>query len=87
MGATDPQGRSIFAGKKFTGFSNVEEEMAKAVDSIPFLLEDKIQELGGKFEKTDPYKPYVVVDGKLITGQNPASAAPIGNAILKALKL
>jgi len=46
--ATDSNGQSIFAGRRFTGFSNAEEELAHAVDTIPFLLEDKIKELGGK---------------------------------------
>lgn len=87
VGATDSHGKSIFAGKRFTGFSNVEEEQTNAVECIPFLLEDKIKELGGKYERADPWKAKVVVDGRLITGQNPASAAPIADAILKALKV
>ncbi|KAF8487573.1 ThiJ/PfpI [Gautieria morchelliformis] len=87
VGVTDPKGQSIFAGRRFTGFSNLEEEQAQAVDTIPFLLEDKIKELSGKYEKAaEPWGAKVVVDGKLITGQNPASAAPIGDALLKALK-
>ncbi|THH31318.1 hypothetical protein EUX98_g2899 [Antrodiella citrinella] len=85
--ATDAAGKSIFAGRKATGFTNAEETSIQAVDSIPFLLEDRINELGGIFEKVDPWAPKVVVDGILITGQNPASAGPIGEAILKALKV
>jgi len=54
---------------------------------IPFLLEDKISSLGGKYEKAaEPWGPKVVVAGNLITGQNPASAHPIGEAILQALQ-
>ncbi|EGO01961.1 hypothetical protein SERLA73DRAFT_120613 [Serpula lacrymans var. lacrymans S7.3] len=87
VGATDASGKSIFAGKAFTGFSNVEEEQVGKVKDIPFLLEDKITSLGGKYEKaTAPWGAKVVVSGHLITGQNPASAQPIGEAILKALK-
>ncbi|KAF8591579.1 class I glutamine amidotransferase-like protein [Ramaria rubella] len=86
VGVTDTDGKSIFAGRKFTGFSNAEEEQFQGVDTIPFLLEDKISQLGGKFEKAaEPFGAWVVVDGKLITGQNPVSAAPLGDALLKAL--
>ncbi|KAJ7667967.1 ThiJ/PfpI [Mycena polygramma] len=87
VGATDADGKSIFAGKAATGFTNAEETQVGKVKDIPFLLEDKIISLGGKFEKADePWGVKVVVDGNLITGQNPASAGPIGHAILKALK-
>jgi len=86
VGATDANGQSIFAGRKATGFSNLEEEQVNKVKEIPFLLEDRIKTLGGTYEKaSEPWGPKVVVDGKLITGQNPASAKPIGEAILKAL--
>ncbi|KAF5331729.1 hypothetical protein D9611_007723 [Ephemerocybe angulata] len=85
--AVDSNGKPIFAGRQFTGFSNEEENQVGKVKDVPFLLEDKIQSLGGKYTKADkPWGPKVVVDGKLITGQNPASAAGVGEAILKALK-
>jgi len=84
--ATDANGKSVFAGRKATGFTNAEEIAVDAVASIPFLLEDRINELGGTFEKVDPWGVKVTVDGNLITGQNPASAGPIGHAILKALE-
>ncbi|KAF8195956.1 ThiJ/PfpI [Mycena galopus ATCC 62051] len=88
VGATDAHGKSIFAGKAATGFSNAEEIQVDKVKDIPFLLEDRIVSLGGKYEKApDAWASHVVVDGILITGQNPASAGPIGHAILKALKL
>ncbi|KAJ7041496.1 ThiJ/PfpI [Mycena alexandri] len=88
VGATDADGKSIFAGKAVTGFSNDEETLAGKVKDVPFLLEDKMISLGGKYEKADAaWAPKVVVDGILITGQNPASAGPIGQAILKSLKL
>ncbi|KAG6812327.1 hypothetical protein H0H92_003411 [Tricholoma furcatifolium] len=85
--AVDASGKSVFAGKKCTGFSNVEEELSGGVAGVPFLLENKLEELGGKYEKAaKPWESHVVVEGHLITGQNPASAGPIGEAILKALK-
>jgi len=87
IGATDSSGKSIFEGKAFTGFSNAEEELAGKVKDIPFLLEDAIAEKGGKYEKaSEPWAAYVVVSGILITGQNPASAKGVGEAIQKALK-
>ncbi|KAK7049575.1 hypothetical protein VNI00_005606 [Paramarasmius palmivorus] len=84
---TDADGKSIFAGRKATGFSNFEEEQVGKVKDVPFLLEDKIKELGGNYEKAaEPWGPKVVVDGNVYTGQNPNSARPIGEAILAALK-
>jgi len=84
VGATDAEGKSIFAGKKFTGFSNAEEEKGGTVSKIPFLLEDKIQGLGGTYEKaSELWGPHVVVSGNLYTGQNPASAKPLAEEILK----
>ncbi|PPQ71779.1 hypothetical protein CVT26_007613 [Gymnopilus dilepis] len=84
--AVDANGKSIFAGRTATGFSNDEEVQAGKVKDVPFLLEDKIKQLGGNYVKADkPWAEKVVVDGHLITGQNPASAAGIGEAIVKAL--
>ncbi|KAH9951819.1 class I glutamine amidotransferase-like protein [Amylocystis lapponica] len=86
VGATDASGKSIFSGKTVTGFSNVEETQAGKVKDIPFLLEDRIVSLGGTYEKAaEPWGPKVVVAGNLYTGQNPASAKPLGEALLKAL--
>ncbi|KAJ7591992.1 class I glutamine amidotransferase-like protein [Mycena floridula] len=85
-GVTDSDGKSIFIGKKFTGFSNVEEESINAVKAVPFLLEDKIGALGGKYERADElWAVKVVVDGNLYTGQNPESAGPLAKVILAAL--
>ena len=73
-----------------TGFSNTEEDQAQTTSAMPFLLEDELNKnSGGKFEKAkDAWSPHVVTaqGGKLITGQNPASAGPVGQAILKALE-
>ncbi|KAK1224404.1 hypothetical protein PQX77_012700 [Marasmius sp. AFHP31] len=87
VGATGKDGKSVFNNKKVTGFSNKEEELFQGVDAVPFLLEDKIKEIGGKFEKNnEPWGEHVVVDGNLITGQNPNSALGVGKAILAALQ-
>ncbi|CCO35498.1 putative chaperone protein HSP31 OS=Saccharomyces cerevisiae (strain ATCC 204508 / S288c) GN=HSP31 PE=1 SV=1 [Rhizoctonia solani AG-1 IB] len=86
VGAKDASGKSIFAGRNVTGLSNIEEDAIGGTSLVPFLLEDRIKELGGKYTKaTDPFGVKVVVDGNLITGQNPASALEVGEAILKAL--
>lgn len=53
VGATDASGKSIFAGREATGFTNAEEEAVKAVETIPFLVESRIRELGGKFVNVD----------------------------------
>ncbi|KAJ7733831.1 class I glutamine amidotransferase-like protein [Mycena olivaceomarginata] len=87
VGVTDAQGKSIFAGKNVTGFSNVEEEILGTTKEIPFSTEDRIISLGGKYTTADkPYEPKVVVDGLLLTGQNPGSSSPLGEEILKALQ-
>jgi len=87
VGAVDRDGKPIVSGKAVTGFSNVEEEAVGMTKDIPFLLEDRLTALGGKYAKApEPWGPKVVVDGRLITGQNPASAAPLGKEILKALR-
>ncbi|CCO28371.1 putative chaperone protein HSP31 OS=Saccharomyces cerevisiae (strain ATCC 204508 / S288c) GN=HSP31 PE=1 SV=1 [Rhizoctonia solani AG-1 IB] len=86
VGVTDASGKSIFASRNVTGLSNSEEEIYDGKRHIPFLLEDRIKELGGKYSKgAEPFAVHVVVDGNVITGQNPSSARAVGEAILKAL--
>lgn len=61
--------------KNVTGFANSEEDAVKLSDKVPFMLEDKLKELGAHYTKADAdWGPHVVVDGKLITGQNPGSS-------------
>ncbi|KZV65678.1 class I glutamine amidotransferase-like protein [Peniophora sp. CONT] len=87
VGVTDADGKSIFAGRTATAFSNAEEETVKATESVPFLVESRIVELGGKYEKAaEQWGVKVSVDGKLFTGQNPASAKVLGDELVKALK-
>jgi len=84
-----PDGEYLLNGSKVTGFSNSEETTVGLMDAMPFSLEDKLNEAsGGKFEKaSEDWADFVLVerDGKLITGQNPASAGSVGKAILKAI--
>ncbi len=77
-------GALMVAGKRMTAKSNAEEgDWARA--NYPFLLEDKLNEVSAEFSATEPYEAWVVRDGNLLTGQNPASAGPLADAILEAL--
>ncbi|TRM68072.1 class I glutamine amidotransferase-like protein [Schizophyllum amplum] len=86
VGVTDAQGQSIFKDRSATCFTVAEETQVQKLNDIPFQPEEKMKALGAKFENTEPWGVKVVVDGRLITGQNPASAGPLGEALLKALK-
>ncbi|KZV90890.1 class I glutamine amidotransferase-like protein [Exidia glandulosa HHB12029] len=86
VGVTDASGKSIFDGRVVTAFTNEEEDGINGRPLIPFLVEDKIVKLGGRFEKGPAFGSKVHVDGRLITGQNPASAQGVGEALLKALQ-
>lgn len=78
-------GSSIVQGKKVTGFTNSEEAAAGLTDVVPFLVEDMLIENGGIYSKAGDWESYVVSDGLLITGQNPASSGPAAEALLKKL--
>lgn len=80
-----PEGEPFVKGKNVTGFTNSEEEAVKLTEVVPFLLEDKLQELGANYSKADDWQPHVVKDGLLITGQNPASSEGAARELLKML--
>lgn len=80
-------GNSIVRGKSVTGFSNTEEKAAGLLEVVPFLVEDMLRKNGGHYAKADDWLPFVVTDGLLVTGQNPASSAPAAEALLAAVKL
>ena len=79
-------GQPLVKGKKVAGFTNSEEEGVQLTDIVPFLIEDRMRELGGNYTKGDDWQPHVVTDGLLITGQNPASSEPAAEELLKLLK-
>ena len=79
-------GKYLVDGKKVNAFTNAEEIAVKLDRIVPFLLEDKLIERGGKFEKSGLWQPHVTVDARLITGQNPQSAHALGQAILQKLQ-
>jgi putative intracellular protease/amidase len=83
--ATDRNGNSILKGKKITGFTNNEEFAVGLTKAVPFSLENRMKELGGKFEKGQDFKPFIVSDGQLITGQNPKSALPAAEKVVEIL--
>jgi putative intracellular protease/amidase len=80
------KGEPLVRGKRVTGFANTEEEEVHLTEVVPFLLEDELKRLGGRFEKAGNWESFVVVDGRLITGQNPASSRAAAEALLKALE-
>src|SRR3984957_7706642 len=79
------QGEPLVKGKRVTGFTNDEEEAVQLTHVVPFLVEDELKRLGAKFEKLPNWQPHSIVDGRLITGQNPASSTSAAKALLKAL--
>ncbi|WP_426174003.1 type 1 glutamine amidotransferase domain-containing protein [Massilia sp. TWR1-2-2] len=79
-------GSPLVKGKQVTGFTNTEEEAVHLTKVVPFLVEDMLKANGGAYSKGDDWAPYVVTDGNLITGQNPASSAPAAEAALQYLK-
>ena len=79
-------GASLIKDKKVTGFTNTEEAAVQLTDIVPFLVEDMLTSNGGSYSKGADWQAYVVTDGKLITGQNPASSAPAAQAVLHQLK-
>lgn len=86
VGATLSDGSPVVKGRKITGFTNSEERAVKLDEKMPFLLETKLQEQGGSFEGGADWASHVVVDGNLITGQNPASSGAAAAALLERLK-
>lgn len=80
----DENGDYLLKNKRATGFSNAEEKAVELDKLVPFLTEDKMRERGANYEKADElWAPHVVTDGRLITGQNPASGAAVAEALLK----
>lgn len=75
-------GSYLVAGKNVTSFSNEEENSLGLVDVMPFLLEDRLTQRGAHHTKAPAFQEHVVKDGRLLTGQNPASAAPLARLIV-----
>ena len=80
-----PDGAPLVAGRAVAGFTNTEEAAMGLSEVVPFLVEDELTRNGGRFSKAGDFAPYVVTDGLLITGQNPASSGPAAQALLDRL--
>jgi len=79
------QGEPLVKGKHVTGFTNGEEAEVQLTKVVPFLVEDELLRLGAVFEKLRNWQPYSVIDGRLITGQNPSSSTVTAQALMKVL--
>jgi putative intracellular protease/amidase len=75
-------GKPLVSGKTVTGFTNTEEEGAGLTDVVPFLVEDMLKSNGADYQKGDDWASFVVTDGKLVTGQNPASSEEAARKLL-----
>lgn len=73
-------------GKNVTGFTNSEEDAVELTEVVPFLLEDELINKGGLYSKKEDWVSYVVMDGMLITGQNPASSEAAAKQLVELLK-
>lgn len=81
----DADGKPLVSGRRVTGFANTEEDAAGLTDIVPFLVEDMLKANGGLYEKGADWADFVLRDGKLVTGQNPASSARAAKEILALL--
>lgn len=79
-------GEPLVKGRRVTGFTNGEEEGVGLTDVVPFLVEDMLKDNGADYRKGDDWASYVEVDGKLVTGQNPASSEAAAKELLALLK-
>ncbi|WP_306215046.1 type 1 glutamine amidotransferase domain-containing protein [Actinoplanes sp. RD1] len=82
---TDEDGKPLVQGRPVTGFTNSEEAGVGLTDIVPFLVEDELKAKGGVYSKGADWGSYVVRDGLLITGQNPASSAEAADVLVAAL--
>jgi putative intracellular protease/amidase len=79
------KGEPLVKGKRVTGFTNGEEEEVQLTKVVPFLVEDQLLRLGAIFEKLKNWQPFSIIDGRLITGQNPVSSTSAARDLLKVL--
>ncbi|HZV23917.1 MAG TPA: type 1 glutamine amidotransferase domain-containing protein, partial [Luteimonas sp.] len=83
--ARGPDGAPLVHGRSVTGFTNTEEAAVGLTDVVPFLVEDMLKGNGGRYTKKDDWASHVIIDGNLITGQNPASSEAAAKAVLTLL--
>ena len=85
LSARRKDGRSIVHGKRVNAFTDSEEAAAGLTGVVPFLLEQRLRELGGIFERAVDWQPIAVRDGKLVTGQNPQSSLAVAGKVIEVL--
>ncbi|WP_296054806.1 type 1 glutamine amidotransferase domain-containing protein [uncultured Amphritea sp.] len=85
LNTRNAEGEPLVKNRKVTGFSNTEEEAVGLTAVVPFLLEDELKKRGGIYSQGPDWAPYLVEDGLLITGQNPASSSLVAEAVLTRL--
>jgi putative intracellular protease/amidase len=79
------QGEPLVKGKRVTGFTNGEEAAVNLTHVVPFLVEDELKKIGGLYEKAADWAPFAIVDGRVLTGQNPASSTVAAKQMLELL--
>lgn len=84
LNVTLSNGKNLLEGKNINSFTEAEENIDKHIlgDVIPFMLDAELKKQGAKFSNTTPFDPYVIVDGNLVTGQNPSSAAGVAKEMM-----
>ncbi|MDB1125833.1 type 1 glutamine amidotransferase domain-containing protein [Vibrio algarum] len=82
LNVKDAEGEYVVNSKAVTGFSNTEEEAVQLTEVVPFLLEDELKNRGADYQKVSDWTPFVVQDGLLVTGQNPASSESAAEKLL-----
>lgn len=85
LAAGPETGTSLFAGRRVTAFSDAEEQQSGLAEKAPFLLESRLREEGLRVEVGEPWSDFTIVDGNLISGQNPQSSATVGGLLVDAL--
>jgi putative intracellular protease/amidase len=85
IGAVDSDGKPVVAGRRVSAFTNAEEEAVGLTRTMPFLLQSKLESLGAKVETGPKFEPFAIADGRLVTGQNPASARLTADLTLQAI--
>ncbi|WP_114239722.1 type 1 glutamine amidotransferase domain-containing protein [Dyella sp. C9] len=85
VNAKDSDGAPLVKGRRVSAFTNREEEAAGLTAVVPFLLETRLRELGARYEKGPDFQPHAVRDGRLVTGQNPASSEEVARLVLQAV--
>ncbi|MGX9430567.1 MULTISPECIES: type 1 glutamine amidotransferase domain-containing protein [Bradyrhizobium] len=86
VNAKDETGAPLVGGRRVAGFTDSEERAVGLDAAVPFLLESRLRELGGRYESVADFQPFAITDGRLVTGQNPASSALTAKLTLEALK-